>query len=127
MRSSIVSALLCSATVLAWAQAPASFPTEFPEGAVVVEPAALQKRLTGLVTHMKYANGAQVRLEYKDTYAYVNAGNSSDSGKWRVEGSQVCIDWQRFPAGCFEVRAVGDALYAKRAINGEIVLMTGKP
>jgi hypothetical protein len=44
-----------------------------------------------------------------------------------VEGSQICIDWQRFPAGCFEVRAVSGALYAKRATNGEIVLMTSQP
>lgn len=105
------------------AVAQAGFPTEFPEGAVVVAPAELQKRLTGQVIHMTYANGAQVRLEYKDTYAYLNVGNASDSGKWRTEGSQVCIDWARFPAGCFEVRDVKGVLYAKRMTNGEIVAM----
>jgi hypothetical protein len=32
-----------------------------------------QKRLTGQVFQMKYANGADVRLEFKETYANVNA------------------------------------------------------
>lgn len=113
--------VLLLAPVLASAQA--GFPTAFPDGAVVLAPEDLQKKLTGHATDMTYANGAKVRVEYKDTYAYLNVANASDSGKWRVEGSQVCIDWSRFPAGCFEVRAVGDVLYAKRATNGEIVQM----
>lgn len=107
--------------VLAVAQA--GFPTEFPEGAAVLAPVELQKRLTGQVTHMTYANGTKVRVEYKDTYAYLNTGNAQDSGKWRTEGSQVCIDWTRFNAVCFEVRDVKGALYAKRTTNGEIVAM----
>jgi hypothetical protein len=107
--------------VLAMAQA--GFPTEFAEGAAVLAPAELQKRLTGQVVNMTYANGAKVRVEYKDSYAYLNTGNAQDSGKWRVEGSQVCIDWARFNPVCFEVRDVKGALYAKRAANGEIVAM----
>lgn len=107
--------------VLAVAQA--GFPTEFPEGAAVLAPAELQKRLTGQVVNMTYANGTKVRVEYKDTYAYLNTGNAQDSGKWRTEGSQVCIDWARFNAVCFEVRDVKGTLYAKRTSNGEIVAM----
>ena len=114
--------------LLAWvpvvALAQATFPTVFPEGATVLEPAVLQQRLTGKVVTMTYANGANVRVEYKTDYAYLNVGNATDSGKWRVDGAQVCVDWARFPTACFEARAVGDALYAKRATNGEIVLMT---
>ena len=110
--------------VLALAQP--AFPTEFPAGAVALSSDDLQKRLTGNVIGMKYANGADVRLEFKDTYAYVNSGNSSDSGKWRVEGSQLCIDWQRFQSGCSDVRIVGNALYVKRVTNGEIVQMMQK-
>lgn len=105
------------------ALAQAAFPTEFPAGATALEPAVLQQKLTGKVVNMTYANGAKVRVEYKADYAYLNTGNASDSGKWRVEGSQVCIDWAKFSAVCFEARALGDALYAKRTANGEIVLM----
>lgn len=119
MRTLLIGWLFAPALVLAQA----GFPTEFPPGAVTVPPDDLQKKLTGRVAQMKYANGAEVRVEYRDSYAYINVGNSSDSGKWRVQATQVCIDWQRFPAGCFEVRAVGDVLYAKRATNGEIVAM----
>lgn len=119
MRSLLIGWLF--APVLALAQA--GFPTEFPAGAVPVPPDDLQKKLTGRVAHMTYANGAEVRLEYKEAYAYVNSGNRSDSGKWRTEGSKLCIEWQRFPSGCSEVRTVADVLYVKRFANGEIVAM----
>ncbi|MBA4256200.1 MAG: hypothetical protein C0445_10035 [Polaromonas sp.] len=107
---------------VAWAQYP-PFPTAFPDGARVLEPAETRQWLTGKVAHMTYANGAQVRVEYKERYAFLNTGAAADSGTWRVEAGQVCIDWQRFPPGCFDVRAVGDVMYAKRATNGEIVRM----
>ena len=112
------------APVLALAQA--GFPTEFPAGAETLQPDDLQKKLAGRVVQMKYANGADVRLEFKDAYAYVDSGRSSDSGKWRVHESQLCIDWQRFPSGCSQVRTVGDALYVKRLTNGEVVQMVLK-
>lgn len=105
------------------ALAQAAFPTEFPAGATALEPVVLQQKLIGQVVHSVYASGAQVRVEYKADYAYLNTGNFSDSGKWRVDGSQVCIDWAKLSKACFEVRGVGEALYAKRATNGEIVLM----
>lgn len=115
-----VASVLC---VPVWAFAQVDFPKEFPAGAAVVEAAELQKKLTGRVAEMTYADRAEVRVEYRDTYAYLNVGQTSDTGKWRVDGSQVCIDWRRFSLVCFEVRAVGDTLYAKRAVNGEIVQM----
>lgn len=105
------------------AGAQAAFPTQFPQGAEAVEPEALQKMLTGQVFNLVYADGTRVRVEYTGTYAYLNVGNAQDKGKWRVEGTQVCVDWGRFPPGCFEVRQAAGALYAKRAVNGEIVLM----
>lgn len=89
---------------MGWAQT--AFPTEFPTGAVEVDPPALQQRLTGKIMNMTYASGHQVRLEYKERFAYLNVGNASDTGLWRVEPGQVCIDWQRFAAGCFAVKAV---------------------
>ena len=109
-----------------WALAQAPFATEFPDGAAVVAADDLQKRLTGRVFQMKYANGTDVRLEFKETYAYANSGSRPDSGKWRTDGSKLCIEWQRFPSGCSEVRTVADALYVKRFTNGEIVQMVQK-
>ncbi|HRK38515.1 MAG TPA: hypothetical protein PK347_09005 [Burkholderiaceae bacterium] len=107
--------------VLAFAQP--TFPTEFPPGAVTLSPDDLKQKLTGNVFNMTYANGAAVRLEFKETYVYVNSGNSSDSGKWRAEGSQLCIEWQRFQSGCSDMRMVESTLYVKRITNGEIVKM----
>lgn len=100
-----------------------SFPTVFPDGARPLESAVLQQKLTGKVASLTYANGIKVRVEYKTDYAFVNTRNASDSGKWRVEGSAMCFDWQRFPPGCSEVRSVGDVLFLKRVTNGEIVQM----
>lgn len=114
-------AVFAAIPFFAWGQA--NFPTDFPSGAVALEPSVVQQKLTDQVFDLTYANGQQVRVEYKQRFAYVNTANASDSGAWHVEPGKVCVAWQRFPAGCFEVRAVGDLLYAKRAINGEIVLM----
>lgn len=100
-----------------------SFPTAFPDGALPLEPAVLQQKLTGKVVNLTYANGVKVRVEYKTDYAFVNTANASDNGKWHVEGSAMCFDWKRFPPGCSEVRSVGDALFLKRVTNGEIVQM----
>jgi hypothetical protein len=122
MRMALI-ACLC-APVLAIAQA--GFPTEFPVGATPLQRDDLQKKLAGRVVQMTYANGAEVRLEFKDTYAYVNSGKSSDTGTWRVQESQLCIDWQRFPSGCSDVRVVSELLYVKRVTNGEIVQMVLK-
>jgi len=122
MRIALIACLF--APVLAIAQA--GFPTEFPVGATPLQRDDLQKKLAGRVVLMTYANGAEVRSEFKDTYAYVNSGKSSDTGMWRVQESQLCIDWQRFPSGCSDVRVVSELLYVKRVTNGEIVQMVLK-
>jgi hypothetical protein len=56
----------------------------------------------------------------------VNVGNFSDSGKWRVEGSSVCVDWKKAPPSCSDARLTGDILYMKRTSTGEIVAMHPK-
>ena len=98
-------------------------PTVFPSEAVPLTPEALKQRLAGKAFLVRPAAGAEMRLQYQETDALINIGNSSDSGKWRVEGSSVCVDWQKFPPGCSEVRLVGDVMYTKRASNGEIVIL----
>lgn len=103
-----------------------AFPTDFPDGAVALSPEALKAVLLGKVATSKPVKGPELKVTYKDTYAFLNAGNFADSGKWRVEGSSVCIDWQKIKPSCGEVRAVGDAIYIKRAGNDEVVLQNLK-
>lgn len=99
-----------------------AFPNDFPANAIELSPEALRGLLVGKVATSKPVNGPEVKVTYKDTYAFLNVGNLADSGKWRVEGSSVCIDWQKIKPSCGEVRAVGDAIYIKRGSNGEVVL-----
>lgn len=115
---------LLLAPVAALAQAPV--PTEFQSDAVPLASEALKQRLTGKVFLVSPVIGAPLRVEYRDTYAFVNVGNFSDSGKWRVEGSSVCVDWKKAPPSCSDARLTGDILYVKRTSNGEIVAMHPK-
>jgi hypothetical protein len=115
---------LLLAPAAALAQAPA--PTEFPSDAVPLASEALRQRVMGKVFVINPVAGAPLRVEYRDVYAFVNVGNFNDSGKWRVEGSSVCVDWKKAPPGCSEARLAGDILYVKRTSNGEIVAMQPK-
>ncbi|MDO9075777.1 MAG: DUF995 domain-containing protein [Rubrivivax sp.] len=116
-------ALLLCLLVPTLALAQPTLQTEFPKTAKPLESEALKKLLTGRTFLISQAAGSEMRLQYRDTYAYINIGNRSDSGKWRVEGSAACIDWQVFPAACSEVRVDGELIYTKRASNGEVVVM----
>ena len=109
------------APAIAFAQA--SFPTEWPSGAVALSPDTLRQRLVGKSFIAKSVTGPDVRTEYHDTVAYINIGSTSDSGAWRTEGSAVCNEWQKIRPACSEIRAVGEVLYVKRANNGEIMAM----
>jgi hypothetical protein len=122
-RMSMRHALLLCLLLPTLAPAQPALQTEFPPAATPLASEALKKLLTGRTFLITPAAGAEMRLEYRDAYAYINIGNRSDSGKWRVEGSAACIDWQVFPAGCSEVRVAGDVIYTKRASNGEVVVM----
>jgi hypothetical protein len=55
---------------------------------------------------------------------FVNVSTgASDKGKWRVEGSQMCTEYARFPSGCVEMRASANRVYLKRSSTGEVVAM----
>ncbi len=112
---------------LSAAAQPEAAPTAFPEGATPLTPAALSQKLSGQTYVSKPKTDAEVRIQYRGDYAYINVGSASDSGKWRVEGSAICMEWRNFKHSCSEVRQVGDVLYVKRANNGEVMLMTVKP
>ena len=115
---------LLVAPVIAFAQA--SFPTEWPSGSQPLSPDTLRQRLVGKAFIAKSVTGPDVRTQYEETYAYIDVGNTSDSGIWRTEGSAVCNEWKKLRPACSEIRAVGDALYVKRANNGEIMALIPK-
>ena len=106
---------------LAFAQT--AFPTDWPASAQPLTADMLRQRLVGKTFVAKSLTGPEVRTEYQETFAYINVGETNDSGKWRTEGSAVCNEWKRLRPACSEIRAVGDALYVKRANNGEIMAM----
>jgi len=117
----IALSLLIALTGHAFAQSPLQ--TEFPQGATQLSAEALQKLLTGQTFLISQAVGLDMRIQYKERYAFINIGQRSDSGGWRVEGSSVCIDWRMFPKGCSEVRLKDDIIYLKRGSNNEVVVM----
>jgi hypothetical protein len=105
---------------LALAQA-AALPT-FPPDAQPVAPEVLREKLTGKSFSYRMANGGEVRLQFKSDFVYVNAGPTNDSGRWRIEGSQMCIEWNRIPnSGCSEARMLGMTVYLTRVTNGEVI------
>jgi hypothetical protein len=103
--------------------AQAAFPTEWPNGAQPLSPADLRQRLVGMTFVAQSLTSAAVRTQYQETYAYINVGETSDSGTWKTEGSAVCNQWRKLRASCSEIRAVGETLYVKRANNGEIMAL----
>jgi hypothetical protein len=100
--------------------------TEFPAAAVPLDAQALTRLLSGRTFMVTPSTGPEMRLEYRGAYAYINIGNRSDSGKWRIEGSAACIDWQQLAVGCNEVRVEGPVIYWKRSSNGEVVVLKPK-
>lgn len=114
-------ALLCLTAHALPAGAQASQPS-FPPDAQPVAAETLKARLLGKSFVAKTARGGEMRLQYKDDFVYINAGPTNDSGRWRVEGSQLCIDWNRIPnSGCSEARMAGDIVYITRVSNGEVI------
>jgi len=105
------------------ALAQASFPTEWPSGSQPLLPDTLRQRLVGKTFIAKSVTGPDVRTAYQETYAYINVGNTSDSGTWKTEASTVCNEWKKLRPACSEIRALGEALYVKRANNGEIMAL----
>ena len=116
----LASLLLCLLLEPSLALAQTSFPTDWPAGAETLAADVLRQRLVGKSFLAKSLTGPDVRTEYQENFAYINVGETNDSGRWRTEGSAVCNEWKRLRA-CSEIRAVGDVLYVKRANNGEIM------
>jgi hypothetical protein len=98
---------------------------EFPGGASALDPDAMKARFRpGSEFAFRGADGAEVRLQFQSgDQATVIAPIASDAGRWRIEGSSVCLELRRFASGCNEVRIVGDTLYWKRNSNDEVVTL----
>jgi hypothetical protein len=117
----IVLAACCTSFVFAQS----AVPQEFPPGAAALPANQLKGRLNDRVYGAKMADGRSYRFEWKSSgYFFLNVDNGfSDSGKWRIEDSRVCSEMQKLGTLCQEMRTVGDALYLKRATNGEVVAL----
>lgn len=114
---------LCAAASLASAQ-PA--PAAWPDGAQSLAADALRAKVAGKVFKAEGGTAKPSRLQYKDDgFVFLNVSTGfRDTGKWRVEGTYLCTDWQTAPnSGCSEVRVAGDVLYVRRS-NGELLSLT---
>ncbi len=109
----------------ALAAAQSAPPSEFPPTAQSVAPAALQAAVAGKVLRAKPAQGPAWRLEFKDDgYAFLNTTTgSSDTGRWSVEGTQLCVQWQRANGGCSEARLQDATVWIRRTSNGEVIAL----
>lgn len=120
--------VLALAMVVLPALAQTKLVKEFPAGATALAPEAMKARFTpGTEFAFRSAEGYEVRMNFQDGgQATVTAPRAADTGQWRIDGSSVCFEFRRFPSGCNEVKAVGDALYWKRVSNDEVVKLEQK-
>lgn len=124
-RSMALIALLAStAAAVALAQNVPDAAPAFPADAQPLAAEALKQRLADKVFEVKPTSGGgrSARIEFRGDYVFADlAAGGRDTGRWRIEASSLCVEWQRRRTdGCAEMRAVGDALYLQRA-NGEVV------
>ncbi|MBI5254899.1 MAG: hypothetical protein HY855_00255 [Burkholderiales bacterium] len=107
------------------ALAQTGFPTDFPTGAVVLEPQALKERLAGKVFEVKTADGASWRMQFQASgHVFLNTSRGlNDNGTWSIEGSQLCNELRQMTRNCAEMRDKDGTLYLKRVSNGEIVAL----
>ncbi|MDB5892417.1 MAG: hypothetical protein JWP47_3248 [Polaromonas sp.] len=115
--------LILPLTVMA--QTPA--PTEFPAEATPLAGTELQARIAGKAFNAKPADGNGWRTQYNaNGYAFLDTSRGyRDTGSWRVEKNTLCVNWQKLPSGCNEVRAIEGSLYLKR-VSGEVVRLTAE-
>jgi hypothetical protein len=104
---------------------PAALNTEFPPDAEMLEGDALRQRMAGKSFKTLAADGQEMRLQYKsDGFAFVDTSRGfRDTGKWRVEGKNVCVDWNRAPSGCSEARAKGEFVHIRRVSTPEVLTL----
>jgi len=99
-------------------------PAEFPSDAAPVAPEVLREQMGGKVYKATPADGPSWRLEYKaNGYVFLDTSTGfRDSGKWRIEGTKLCAEWQRVSSSCAEARVRGGTVFVKRT-SGEILAL----
>ncbi len=108
--------------------AAAAPPAAWPSTARSLSGDELRQRVSGKVFEIALEPGMSARMDYRDSgYMFVNVhpSGASDSGRWRIDGNQLCSEMRRFPSGCNEMRVVGDKLMLRRT-NGQIVMLEGR-
>ena len=110
-----------------WAQGTA--PTAFPANAQTLSPQALQERLAGKQFTSRYANGMTATMNYgaDQTIQMDLSSGLSARGSWRVNGTQVCFQFQAAPSGCSEVRATASLVYMLRYTSPEVIALQALP
>lgn len=97
---------------------------EFPPEAQPIVAQALKDRLSGRVFKARLHDHTGWRLQFKGDFVFVNiSSGASDSGRWRTEDGRLCVDYQRFPSGCSDIRASDSRLFLQRASTGEVVAL----
>jgi len=81
----------------------AADPVDVPEAELI----SLLKGKNLTVDNVRWGS---VRLQLQENGGlYGSASGGSDSGKWRVEGSKLCLEWRKWDyEGCGLVQKVGD-------------------
>jgi hypothetical protein len=105
-------------------------PQDFPAEAKVIKAPALTDRLSGRAYTAHPSNGKVWKMNFgTDGRFNITTGEGqSDKGRWRVEDSRLCVEYEgQFPSGCSEMRAGDKMLYLKRSSTGEVVAFEATP
>jgi hypothetical protein len=117
------------AVTTSWAQAPAGGP---PADAFAPDPPKLRAVVAGntFEWHTRDSGRAAApnttaRMEFTEGGLVISnlSSGTFDRGTWKVEGANLCFQWQTFSSGCNEVRIAGDTLWLLHA-NGKWSTMT---
>ena len=117
-------AMLIITCLYSLARAQATSPAStFPADAQTISTQALHERLAGKKFTSRYANGMTATLQYgADQVVQLDMSTGlSAPGTWRVEGTQICMQFQNAPSGCGESKATATHMYFRRYTNQEVI------
>lgn len=118
--SALALALCLTAWGTAYAQ-PAVPVQDFPADATAPTIQALESALSEQVFRARFADGQQLRYQFKGVFLYVDTSRGGrDTGRWHAREGQLCVDFRQFPSGCADVRQNGDGLWLRRTSTGEV-------
>ena len=118
--SALALALCLTAWGTAYAQ-PAVPVQDFPADATAPTIQALESALSEQVFRARFADGQQLRYQFKGVFLYVDTSRGGrDTGRWHAREGQLCVVFRQFPSGCADVRQNGDGLWLRRTSTGEV-------